>query len=189
MSIVPFFGLPGEEVSPWRIPPIFHRSYYSPWNHFSRVEPTFDRPVPDTITKEKGNFQVTLDVQNFDPSEIVVKTVNGEICVEGSHEEKEEGHAKVSRSFVKKYKLPKDHDADDVKATFMENGMLVILAPKRKPLAKGERIVPILSSAQAHGSRKGNASPKATSSASRSVPVPKIAPALADKKQSKSHSS
>lgn len=188
MSIVPFYSLPGEEVNPWRIPPIFHRSYYSPWNHFSRVEPTFDHhvPVPDTITKEKGSFQVVLDVQRFEPSDIVVKTVNGEIVIEGSHEEKEEGQGKVSRSFVKKYKLPKGHDAHDVKATFFEDGMLAVVAPKRKPLTTGERIIPILLSAQAQSSKKGNASPKEITSGSHSVPIPKTDVTPADKKPSKS---
>lgn len=50
--------------------------------------------------------QVILDVQQFTPNEISVKTTEKFIIVEGKHEEKADEHGFVSRHFVRRYQLP-----------------------------------------------------------------------------------
>lgn len=55
---------------------------------------------------DKERFQVNLDVQQFGPHEISVKTVDDFIVVEGKHEERQDEHGFVSRQFVRRYQLP-----------------------------------------------------------------------------------
>lgn len=50
-----------------------------------------------TINVEKGKFQIILDVQQFTPDEITVKTNDKFVIVEGKHEEKQDEHGFVSR--------------------------------------------------------------------------------------------
>ena len=90
------------------------------------------------------SFQVILDVQQFAPNEITVKTIdNNSIVVEGKHEEKKDEHGLVSRQFVRRYVLPKGHDIGQVQSTLSSDGVLTITAPKLALPAPGEKIVPI----------------------------------------------
>lgn len=50
-----------------------------------------------TVNLEKDKFQIILDVQQFTPDEITVKTNEKFIIVEGKHEEKADEHGFVSR--------------------------------------------------------------------------------------------
>lgn len=54
----------------------------------------------------KFNFQVILDVQQFSPQEITVKTTDKYIIVEGKHEEKQDEHGYISRQFTRRYQIP-----------------------------------------------------------------------------------
>lgn len=47
-----------------------------------------------------------LDVQQFKPNEISVKTTDKEITVEGKHEEQTDEHGQVYRHFIRRYALP-----------------------------------------------------------------------------------
>jgi crystallin alpha B len=49
-----------------------------------------------------------LDVQQFKPDELTVKTVNDYVVVEGKHEERQDEHGFISRQFQRRYKLPND---------------------------------------------------------------------------------
>jgi len=85
-----------------------------------------------------------LDVQQFKPDEITVKTVNNFVVVEGKHEERQDEHGFISRQFQRRYKLPDDTDADTVVSQLSSDGVLTIHAPKMAlPPPSGERIVPI----------------------------------------------
>jgi crystallin alpha B len=85
-----------------------------------------------------------LDVQQFKPDEITVKTVNNFVIVEGKHEERQDEHGFISRQFQRRYKLPDDTDADTVVSQLSSDGVLTIFAPKKAlPATAEERIVPI----------------------------------------------
>lgn len=71
---------------------------------FGRPWITLRQPFGSTVT-EQDKFQVNLDVQQFTPNEITVKTVDNAIVVEGKHEEKQDEHGFVSRHFVRRYVL------------------------------------------------------------------------------------
>lgn len=116
------------------------RSYFRPWR-----SPALTRQDSgSTITQDKDKFQVILDVQQFAPNEITVKTSNNSVVVEGKHEEKQDEHGFISRHFVRRYLLPQEHDINDVVSSLSSDGILTVTAPKKtlKP-TNTERVVPI----------------------------------------------
>lgn len=68
--------------------------YYRPW---SCTSPLAKQDSGSTVNVEKDKFQIILDVQQFTPDEIAVKTSDKYIIVEGKHEEKQDEHGFVSR--------------------------------------------------------------------------------------------
>lgn len=84
--------------------------------------------------------QVILDVQQFLPEEITVKTVgNNNIIVEAKHEERQDEHGFVSRHFVRRYVLPPSHDVINITSSLSSDGVLTITAPKKVKETKGRK--------------------------------------------------
>lgn len=79
----------------------------------------------------RSDPQVILDVQQFSPDEITVKTVDNHVTVEAKHEEKQDEHGYVSRHFVRRYVLPPSHDLANITSTLSSDGVLTITAPKK----------------------------------------------------------
>ena len=52
-------------------------------------------------------FNIKIDVQHFKPDEIAVKTVDNHVVISADHEEKEDEHGYICRSFTRRYVLPK----------------------------------------------------------------------------------
>lgn len=75
--------------------------------------------------------QVILDVQQFSPDEITVKTVDNHVIIEAKHEERQDEHGYISRHFVRRYVLPPSHDLVNVTSTLSSDGVLTITAPKK----------------------------------------------------------
>ncbi|XP_060536255.1 protein lethal(2)essential for life isoform X1 [Cylas formicarius] len=99
-------------------------------------------PSTNPITKDR--FEVILDVQQFAPNEITVKTSGNSIIVEGKHEEKQDEHGFISRHFVRRYLLPGDHDIEEVISSLSSDGILTVTAPKKSDKPKNtDRVVPI----------------------------------------------
>lgn len=97
-----------------------------------------------TIKEEKDKFQVNVDVQHFAPEEITVKTADGFLIVEAKHEERQDDHGFVSRSFVRRYPLPEGVEGDCVTSRLSSDGVLSITAPLKVQKNSNERIVPIV---------------------------------------------
>ncbi|XP_053972958.1 protein lethal(2)essential for life-like [Hylaeus volcanicus] len=98
-----------------------------------------------TLQADKDKFQVTLDVQQFDPEEVTVKVSGKNVIVEGKHEEKQDEHGWISRQFVRKYLVPEQCNIDQLESKLSSDGVLTITCP-RKELesgAKNERIIQI----------------------------------------------
>uniref|UniRef100_A0A1B6DAM4 SHSP domain-containing protein n=1 Tax=Clastoptera arizonana TaxID=38151 RepID=A0A1B6DAM4_9HEMI len=112
--------------------------YFRPWRPIPRQNSGSSNLVADT-----DKVQVILDVQQFSPNEISVKTIDNTVIVEGKHEEKQDEHGFISRHFVRRYILPKDVDVGNIVSSLSSDGVLTISAPK-KNLATGERVVPIV---------------------------------------------
>lgn len=77
-----------------------------------------------SITKD--HFQVYVDVKEFQPHEISVKTVNETIIVEGK-QDKRPGNA-LPRHFIRYFRLPEYYDSEDVHSSISEDGILEITA-------------------------------------------------------------
>merc|ERR1712107_585505 len=81
-----------------------------------------------------SKMEVSLDTAQYRPDEPKTTVDKGVVCVEGRHEEKaEDGSKMVSRSFSRKYTLPKDAKPEDVVSNLSSDGVLVITAPKNAP--------------------------------------------------------
>jgi crystallin alpha B len=123
-----------------------------PQGQMAPMRASFDRLRSglSQVTNDKNEFKVALDVQQFKPEEINVKTDDKFVTIEGKHEEKEDEHGYIKRHFVRRYMLPDDVKPETVKCTLSSDGVLSIQAPKQQALEQGqkERPVPIERSAQ-----------------------------------------
>lgn len=109
-------------------------------------------------TLGKDGFQVCMDVQQFAPNEITVKTVDNSVVIEAKHEEKQDDQGYVSRHFVRRYVLPKEYDVQQVVSTLSSDGVLTVKAPPPTPkeIQGRERTVQIQQTGPAHLSVKSN---------------------------------
>lgn len=96
-----------------------------------------------SIEHDQDKYKMIVDVQQFAPEEITVRTDDKCITIEGKHEEKKDQHGYISRHFVRRYQLPQGYDIGHVKPSLSSDGILTITAPKLALPAPGERIVPI----------------------------------------------
>lgn len=115
-------------------------NYYRPWAELFRQS----NSGSSTVEADKDKFQVVLDVQQFDPSEIDVKVVDKCVVVTAKHEEKRDEHGWISRQFVRKYLIPEQCDIDQVTSKLSSDGVLSITAPrKNQPKTENERTIKI----------------------------------------------
>lgn len=91
---------------------------------------------PPSVNKD--DFQVVLDVQQFEPHEIEVKIVDDCLVVTAKHEDKRDEHGWVSRQFVRRCKLPEDSNIEQLTSRLSSDGLLTIIAPKKRPLKEEE---------------------------------------------------
>lgn len=112
--------------------------YLRPW----RLAPHNDSGISN-IQNDKKEFKVNLDVQQFKPEEINVKTAGDYITVEAKHEERSDEHGFVSRQFTRRYLVPQDVNKDAITSTLSSDGVLTIHAPKKAIAAKDERNISI----------------------------------------------
>lgn len=99
----------------------------------------------DAVIQDKDKFQVKLDVQDFQPNEISVKTVNGNaIQIEAKHEEKhDEDKGFISRQLIRRFVLPHGHDLKNASSSLSADGVLTITAPRVVKEIEQEKSIPI----------------------------------------------
>lgn len=108
--------------------PLRSGTYYRPWQGAQLNRQTSG--ISDLKFDDK-QVQVILDVQQFGPGEITVKTSEGAIIVEGKHEEKQDEHGFISRQFKRRYMLPKDVDVEKIVSSLSSDGILTVSVPKK----------------------------------------------------------
>merc|ERR1711971_1504449 len=91
-------------------------------------------------------YKIEINVQNFKPEDLVIKTVGQTIQVEAKHEEKtSDGASFSSRNFSQSFTLPREVNPESVASSLSKDGKLTIEAPlpKARSVASNERLVPI----------------------------------------------
>ncbi|KAL4239157.1 hypothetical protein ACF0H5_003859 [Mactra antiquata] len=88
-------------------------------------------------------FRITLDISNFSPDEITLKTKNNRVVVHAKHPERVDEFGLIEREFKRQYILPKDVDPNEVTSSLSTNGILTMKAPKIDTDNGKERIIPI----------------------------------------------
>ncbi|XP_076177418.1 protein lethal(2)essential for life [Ptiloglossa arizonensis] len=130
----------------WQMPPMpSFQEYFRPWKNMIDQLDQLEHQVGGTTTVERDQdkYRVVVDVQQFAPEEITVRTDDKCITIEGKHEEKKDQHGYISRQFVRRYALPQGYDIGHVKPSLSSDGILTITAPRLALPAPGERIIPI----------------------------------------------
>jgi len=80
------------------------------------------------MSQSHDQWRVSLDVNQFAPEEITVKTKDGVVEISGRHEERRDEHGYIARNFTRKYTLPPGVDADKVTSSLSPEGVLTIEA-------------------------------------------------------------
>jgi len=116
--------------------------YYTGYQRYPRLHAALQNSAESAVVPKssigKDGFQVCMDVQQFAPNEISVKTVDNSIVVEAKHEERQDEHGYISREFKRRYTLPKGFNINDVATQLSSDGILTIKAPpKAKALGDG----------------------------------------------------
>lgn len=93
---------------------------------------------------DNSNFEASVDVDQFAPHEISVKTTGNTITVEAKHEENKDGHSYISKNMVRKFVLPETHDVNQAISNLSSDGVLTITAPKIYKPSIENRHVPII---------------------------------------------
>merc|ERR1712106_47955 len=93
-------------------------------------------PAQNTVSKvevENNTYKILVNVQNYKPEELVIKTINNTVKVEAKHEEKaSNGHSYSTQSFNQSFTLPPGVDPECVSSALSKQGVLTISAPMPK---------------------------------------------------------
>ncbi|XP_047003158.1 heat shock protein Hsp-12.2 isoform X2 [Schistocerca americana] len=96
------------------------------------------------LIQDEGQSKVLklrFDVSQYQPEEIVVKTVDNKLLVHAKHEEKTESKS-VYREYNREFMLPKGTNPESIKSSLSKDGVLTVEAPL-PALAEGEKLIPI----------------------------------------------
>nr|ADM13384.1 small heat shock protein 20 [Polypedilum vanderplanki] len=113
-------------------------TYYRPWQMARQAMSELNEDQ-SSIKLTKEGFQASVDVQQFKPNEISVKVQDHTVIIEGKHEERDDAHGTIERSFVRKYVLPQEYDMNTVQSTLSSDGVLTIKAPPPAQAIEGTK--------------------------------------------------
>lgn len=124
---------------------LFFRRHYSGYLRRTDNDESDSKGISENSTNAE-RFQVALDVTQFAPDDLSVKTVDNYVVVSGKHLERPDEHGWVSREFTRRYLLPEDVRPDTVTSVLTRDGILIVKGPRNKPdaLKANERIIPIV---------------------------------------------
>ena len=83
------------------------------------------------VVSDAGNFRLEVDIEDFKPDELTVKTQDMRVVVCAKREEKV-GNRSSSRELSREYTIPESVDPLTIKAFFTDGGKLIIEAPYRE---------------------------------------------------------
>lgn len=115
--------------------PYFFEKYFPRSYHLSYCRPIHRHPGAFGISHDdldrrsqisRDKFEVFVDINEFKPEEITVKTVNDMVIVEGKQGKRAPNT--VPRHFEKHFRLPPFFDSEDVYSIISDDGILEIKA-------------------------------------------------------------
>merc|ERR1712025_94684 len=98
------------------------------------------------VQYDDDSYKILVNVENYKPEELVIKTVDNTVIVEAKHEEKTpEGRSYSTQSFNQSFTLPRGVNPESVTSALSKEGVLTISAPLPKALKSNyrERMIPI----------------------------------------------
>merc|ERR1711902_25936 len=98
------------------------------------------------VVYEDDLYKILINVDKYQPEELMIKTVDNNVIVEAKHEEKtSDGRSYSTQSFNQSFNLPRGVNPESVTSSLSKSGILTISAPLPKPLKLngGERLIPI----------------------------------------------
>merc|ERR1711899_462558 len=112
---------------------------------FSHSEAMDSNDGISKVQYDDDTYKIMVNVENYNPDELTIKTVGNSVQVEAKHMEKtSDGRSFSSRNFSQTFSLPKGVNPEAVKSSLSKDGTLTIEAPLPQPSIKGsERMVPI----------------------------------------------
>ncbi|GFW11976.1 alpha-crystallin B chain [Trichonephila clavipes] len=110
----------GRDCPVSRIPPLHPRTQTSIANSGQ-----------SEMKNDEKQFQVSLNVKQFEPRKVEVKVVGNFIVIHGKHEEKKDDGGFCSCEFTQRYMLPQGCESDTVTSSLDREGVLTITAPKK----------------------------------------------------------
>uniref|UniRef100_A0A8C1DGK8 Heat shock protein, alpha-crystallin-related, b2 n=2 Tax=Cyprinus carpio TaxID=7962 RepID=A0A8C1DGK8_CYPCA len=106
-------------------PVLYHGYYIRP-----RINKQLERGFSQ-VESEDDWYRVLLDVCQFTPDEISVRTVDNLLEVTGRHAQRMDQHGFVSREFARTHILPMGVDPLLVQVSLSHDGILCIQAPRK----------------------------------------------------------
>lgn len=94
-------------------------------------------------TEEGRVLKLRFDVTQYEPEEIVVKTVDNRLTVHAKHEERSENRS-VYREYNREFHLPDGTDVEQIRSSLSKEGVLTVDCPLPSPQLHGaSRRIPI----------------------------------------------
>lgn len=94
-------------------------------------------------TEEGRVLKLRFDVTQYEPDEIVVKTVDNRLTVHAKHEERSENRS-VYREYNREFHLPDGTDIEQIKSSLSKDGILTVDCPLPQTQLHGaSRRIPI----------------------------------------------
>jgi len=85
------------------------------------------------MVDDDTKLEISLNTAGYQPSELSVNVTDGQLVIEGRHQEKSEaGEMMVSRQFSRQYGLAPQSKLTEVVSNLSQDGVLVITIPKEK---------------------------------------------------------
>lgn len=125
----------------WRLPSVHDR--FRPWRDvFYSLESEIGGWA--TVERDGNKYRIVVDVQQYAPEEITVRTDDRSVTVEAKHHERKDKYGYVSRQFSRRYLLPVDYKIGYEKPSLSSDGILTITATRSWTSPLGyDRSVPI----------------------------------------------
>jgi len=83
------------------------------------------------VTYDQNKFEVDLNVSEYLPEELSIKTEGDVLIVLAKHETKAEGgHSYVSKQFEQRFSLPSGVKPDKISSKLSKEGVLTVTAPR-----------------------------------------------------------